>query len=125
MRTVAIVIGTRPEAIKCAPLINAMAASKHLKPLVISTGQHREMLDTTLAVFGITADIDLAVMKPRQSLTEVTQRILQGLPAALSQKSIDAVAVHGDTATTLAGALYAFQNRIPVIHIEAGLRSGD
>ncbi|CAD7381951.1 UDP-N-acetylglucosamine 2-epimerase (non-hydrolyzing) [Xanthomonas hortorum pv. vitians] len=125
MRTVAIVIGTRPEAIKCAPLISAMADSKYLKPLVVSTGQHREMLDTTLAVFGIKADIDLAVMQPRQTLTEVTQRILQGLPAALSQYSIDAVAVHGDTATTLAGALYAFQNRTPVIHIEAGLRSGN
>lgn len=125
MYTVAFVIGTRPEAIKCAPVINAMASSEYLRPLVVSTGQHREMLDTTLAVFGIKADIDLAVMQPRQSLTEVTYRILQGLPSALASHSISAIVVHGDTATTLAGSLYAFQNHIPVIHIEAGLRSGN
>lgn len=125
MRTVAVVIGTRPEAIKCALLIKAMGGSEYLRPLVVSTGQHREMLDVTLAVFGIKPDIDLDVMQPRQSLTEITHRILQGLIIAMPHYSVDAIIVHGDTATTLAGALYAFQNHIPVIHIEAGLRSGD
>ncbi|PHM73261.1 non-hydrolyzing UDP-N-acetylglucosamine 2-epimerase [Xenorhabdus kozodoii] len=125
MHIVAFIIGTRPEAIKCAPLILAMKKSNQMKPLVVSTGQHKEMLDVTLAVFGIKADIDLAVMRPRQTLTDVTQRILKSLFDVLNTSSIDAIIVHGDTATTLAGALYAFQQRIPVLHVEAGLRSGN
>lgn len=125
MHTVAVIMGTRPEVIKCAPLIHAMRECEHLKPIVVSTGQHREMLDEALSVFGIEADVDLAVMQPQQTLTEITQRILNGLPVALSGYDLDAVVVHGDTATTLAGALYAFQHGIPVIHVEAGLRSGN
>jgi UDP-N-acetylglucosamine 2-epimerase (non-hydrolysing) len=124
-KTVAVVIGTRPEAIKCAPVIRAMRDDPRFRLVVVSTGQHRQMLDETLQVFGITPDADLDIMQPRQSLSEVTYRIIQGLVELLPRLAPDAVMVHGDTATTLAGAIAGFQHQIPVIHIEAGLRSGN
>lgn len=124
-KTVAVIIGTRPEAIKCAPVIRALREDARFRPVVVSTGQHRQMLDETLQVFGITPDADLGIMQPRQTLSEVTYRIIQGLVELLPRLTPDAVMVHGDTATTLAGAIAGFQHQIPVIHIEAGLRSGN
>lgn len=125
MHKIAFVFGTRPEAIKCAPVIQRMKEDSRFTPIVVSTGQHREMLDTTLAEFEIAPDIDLGVMQPRQTLSQVTHRIIEALSARIDSLDADAVVVHGDTASTLAGALTAFQHRIPVIHIEAGLRSGN
>lgn len=125
MRRIAFIFGTRPEAIKCAPVINRLKSDGRFQPIVVSTGQHREMLDTTLDEFGITPDIDLNVMQPRQTLSQVTHRIIEALSARIDDLSADAVVVHGDTASTLAGALAAFQHGIPVIHLEAGLRSGN
>nr|ADK54879.1 UDP-N-acetylglucosamine 2-epimerase [uncultured soil bacterium] len=125
MRKVAVILGTRPEAIKCAPVIRALKDDPRLDPIVLSTGQHRQMLDETLAAFGITPDVDLSVMAERQTLSQVTHRALSGLAEHLSDSPVDAVMVHGDTATTLAGGLAGFHNQIPVVHIEAGLRSGN
>ena len=124
-KTVAVIIGTRPEAIKCASIIRALRDDPRFHPIVVSTGQHRQMLDETLQVFGITPDADLNIMAPRQSLSEVTYRIIQGLVELLPRLAPDAVMVHGDTATTLAGAIAGFQHQIPVVHVEAGLRSGN
>lgn len=124
MRSIAVVLGTRPEAIKFAPLIRALRDDSRFDPVVISTGQHRQMLDDTLNAFGLKADIDLGVMTPRQTLPQVTARSVKRLEERLSRLPAEAVLVHGDTATTLAGALSGFHHRIPVVHVEAGLRSG-
>lgn len=124
MRSVALVLGTRPEAIKFAPVIHALREDPRFEPVVISTGQHRQMLDDTLDAFGLTADVDLKVMAPRQTLSQVTYRSLRGLEDYFAAASTDAVLVHGDTATTLTGALAGFHQQIPVVHVEAGLRSG-
>lgn len=124
MQKVAFILGTRPEAIKCAPVINAMKLDSRFEVLLVSTGQHREMLDITLREFNLVPDIDLNVMQPRQTLSEVTHRILSALSGQIDNWRLDAAVVHGDTATTLAGALAAFQHKVPVIHLEAGLRSG-
>lgn len=125
MRTIAVVLGTRPEAIKLAPVIRALRADERFRPVVISTGQHRQMLDETLEAFELSPDVDLGIMAPRQTLTEVTHRALHGLEGQLARMEADAVIVHGDTATTVAGALAGFHNHLPVFHVEAGLRSGD
>ncbi|WP_031070643.1 non-hydrolyzing UDP-N-acetylglucosamine 2-epimerase [Streptomyces sp. NRRL S-118] len=124
MRSVAVVLGTRPEAIKFAPVIRALQDDPRFDPVVISTGQHRQMLDETLDAFGLKPDIDLEIMAPKQTLSQVTYRSLRGLEEHFSVLSTEAVLVHGDTATTLAGALSGFHHRIPVVHVEAGLRSG-
>ncbi|MCI3927772.1 non-hydrolyzing UDP-N-acetylglucosamine 2-epimerase [Streptomyces sp. AN091965] len=124
MRSVAVVLGTRPEAIKFAPVIRALKDDPRFAPTVISTGQHRQMLDETLDAFGLKPDIDLEIMAPRQTLSQVTSRSLQGLGEVFKDLQTEAVLVHGDTATTLAGALSGFHHQIPVIHVEAGLRSG-
>jgi len=121
---VAIVIGTRPEVIKMAPIVQAMNASATLAPWVISTGQHREMLDQSLAVFGIACDFDLGVMAPHQNLSELTARTLVGMRVELERIKPACVVVQGDTTTALAAALAGFYARIPVAHVEAGLRSG-
>lgn len=125
MRSVAVVLGTRPEAIKLAPVIQALQEDPRFDPVVISTGQHRQMLDDTLDAFGLKPDLDLEVMAPKQTLSQVTYRSLRGLGDYFRESSADAVLVHGDTATTLAAALSGFHHRIPVVHIEAGLRSGE
>lgn len=124
-KSVAIILGTRPEAVKCAPIIWALRADPRFELTVISTGQHREMLDDTLAEFDIVPDVKLAVMRDKQTLSQVTHRILEGLSHAGCMNGLDAVMVHGDTATTLAGALAGLHHEVPVVHIEAGLRSGD
>lgn len=124
MKKIAVALGTRPEAIKCAPVIRALQNDPRFDPVVVSTGQHRDMLDQTMSSFGLVADVELGVMTTRQTLTQVTYRALHGLTEWLSTASVDAVIVHGDTATTVAGALAGFHHRVPVVHLEAGLRSG-
>ncbi|NJL97495.1 MAG: UDP-N-acetylglucosamine 2-epimerase (non-hydrolyzing) [Synechococcaceae cyanobacterium SM2_3_2] len=122
---VVVILGTRPEAIKLAPVILALqqAAGIHLE--VALTGQHREMVDQVMALFGIQADVDLDIMQPHQSLTDITERSLRGLDDYLQGSQPDWVVVQGDTTTAFAAALAAFYHRIPVAHVEAGLRTHD
>lgn len=124
MKTVGVIFGTRPEAVKFAPIIHALNEDGRFHPVLISTGQHREMLDSTLAEFEIEPHIKLGIMRDGQSLSEVTHRILEGLGSGEHLHGLDALLVHGDTATTLAGALAGFHHQLPIIHVEAGLRSG-
>ncbi|MEB3606411.1 non-hydrolyzing UDP-N-acetylglucosamine 2-epimerase [Escherichia coli] len=119
------VFGTRPEAIKMAPLVHALAKAPFFEAKVCVTAQHREMLDQVLKLFSIVPDYDLNIMQPGQGLTEITCRILEGLKPILAEFKPDVVLVHGDTTTTLATSLAAFYQRIPVGHVEAGLRTGD
>lgn len=119
------VFGTRPEAIKMAPLVLALASDKRFDAKVCVTGQHREMLDQVLGLFAIQPAFDLNIMKPGQDLTDVTTAILQGMRAVFTQFKPDVLLVHGDTATTLATSLAAYYQQIPVGHVEAGLRTGN
>lgn len=124
MKTVMLVFGTRPEAIKMAPLVKAFqAASDSFRTLVCVTGQHREMLDQVLHIFDIQPDYDLNIMKQGQDLYDVTSRVLLGLREVLKEARPDIVLVHGDTTTSTAAALAAFYAQIPVGHVEAGLRT--
>lgn len=118
-----VVFGTRPEAIKMAPLVNALRASAALDVRVCVTAQHREMLDQVLRLFDISPDHDLDLMRPGQSLTELTCNILQGMDLVLASERPDWVLVHGDTSTTMASSLAAFYQKIAVAHVEAGLRT--
>lgn len=119
------VFGTRPEAIKMAPLVHALTADERFEVKVCVTGQHREMLDQVLELFEITPDYDLNLMKPGQGLTDITCGILKGLEPVLSDFKPDYVLVHGDTATTLSATLAAYYQQIKVGHVEAGLRTGN
>ncbi len=119
------VFGTRPEAIKMAPLALALAADERFEAKVCVTGQHREMLDQVLALFAIKPEFDLDIMKPRQDLTDVTSSILLGMKEVFREFKPDIVLVHGDTATTFAATLAAYYQQIPVAHVEAGLRTGN
>jgi UDP-N-acetylglucosamine 2-epimerase (non-hydrolysing) len=119
------VYGTRPEAVKMAPVISALARSPLFDTVVTVTGQHREMLDQMNDLFGIRPDVDLDVIQPRQSLVSLTSRLLDGLDRALAEHRPHAVLVQGDTTTSTTAALAAFYHRIPVVHLEAGLRSFD
>lgn len=119
------VFGTRPEAIKMAPLVKALATAQGMEARTCVTGQHRQMLDQVLALFDITPEYDLQVMQPRQTLAMVTSQILLGMQPVLEEFRPDLVLVHGDTATTFAATLAAFYEKIPVGHVEAGLRTGD
>lgn len=125
MKKILSVFGTRPEAIKMAPLVRALEADKRFESKVCVTGQHREMLDQVLDLFEIKCDFDLNIMKPGQSLSDVTAAILSGLKPVLEDFSPDVVLVHGDTATTFAASLVAYYQKIKVGHIEAGLRTGN
>lgn len=120
-----IVVGTRPEAIKMAPVIQELNNRGVFAVRVIATGQHTDMLTQALAFFGLRADIDLRIMKESQSLDHITSAVLQGAGRAFDEDRPDAVLVHGDTTTTMASALSAFYRKIPVGHVEAGLRSFD
>ncbi|WP_041421732.1 non-hydrolyzing UDP-N-acetylglucosamine 2-epimerase [Shewanella sediminis] len=122
---VMLVFGTRPEAIKMAPLVLAMKANPGIDVSVCVTAQHREMLDQVLELFDIVPDFDLDIMSPGQGLTEITSRILIGLKPIYEQVQPDLVLVHGDTSTTLSATLAAFYQQIPVGHVEAGLRTGN
>ena len=115
------VFGTRPEAIKMAPLVKALATAQGMEARTCVTGQHRQMLDQVLALFDITPEYDLQVMQPRQTLAMVTSQILLGMQPVLEEFRPDLVLVHGDTATTFAATLAAFYEKIPVGHVEAGL----
>ena len=119
------IFGTRPEAIKMAPLVRALASDERFECKVCVTAQHREMLDQVLDLFDIKPDFDLDIMKPGQSLYDVTTAILLGLKPILEMMKPDVVLVHGDTATTFAAALAAYYQQIPVGHVEAGLRTGN
>jgi UDP-N-acetylglucosamine 2-epimerase (non-hydrolysing) len=124
MKRVLIVFGTRPEAIKMAPVIKELHKyPDNFKTLVCVTAQHREMLDQVLDLFDIVPDYDLDIMKPGQDLFDITCNVLQGLKNVLKKEKPDIVLVHGDTTTTMAGALAAFYCRVPVGHVEAGLRT--
>lgn len=119
------VFGTRPEAIKMAPIIKKLAENKNIKSLVAVTAQHRQMLDQVLDLFEIEPDFDLDIMKPNQDLFDVTSRALLGLREVFKQSKPDVVLVHGDTTTCFAAGLAAFYLQIPVGHVEAGLRTGN
>jgi len=124
MKTVLLVFGTRPEAIKMAPLVKALQAQpEQFRTMVCVTAQHRQMLDQVLRIFDITPDYDLDIMKPNQDLYDVTCRVLLGIRDVLREAKPDIVLVHGDTTTSTAAALAAFYQQIPVGHIEAGLRT--
>lgn len=117
------VIGTRPEAIKMAPVVRALSSHPEIESKLCVTAQHRSMLDQVLALFRLTPDFDLDVMEPDQTLSRLTAKILSGIDGVLSTWSPDLVLVHGDTTTTLAAALGAFYRKVPVGHVEAGLRT--
>ena len=119
------VFGTRPEAIKMAPLVKELAARPEIESLCCVTAQHREMLDSVLEVFSITPDWDLNIMTPRQTLSTITSKCLTGMDEAIDALRPDMILVHGDTSTTFAGALSAFYHKVPVGHVEAGLRTYD
>lgn len=123
---VMVVFGTRPEAIKMAPLVLELKKHpQHIQTIVAVTAQHRQMLDQVLALFGIVPDYDLDIMSHGQTLFDITSRALTGLGEIMEQTVPDLVLVHGDTTTTFAGALAAFYKQIPVGHVEAGLRTGN
>jgi UDP-N-acetylglucosamine 2-epimerase (non-hydrolysing) len=125
MKKVLLVFGTRPEAIKMAPVYEALKATPNLVVRVAVTAQHREMLDQVLQLFAIIPDYDLNVMKPGQGLTEITAAVLAGLKPVLEEYAPDLLLVHGDTTTTLSASLAAYYQQIPVGHVEAGLRTGN
>lgn len=122
---VIIVFGTRPEAIKMAPVIRLLKVDQRFQPRICVTAQHRQMLDQVLRLFNIIPDIDLDIMMPNQDLFSITARVLEGLRAVLVQEKPDLVLVQGDTTTTFVTALAAFYLNIPVGHVEAGLRTGN
>jgi len=125
MKKVLLVFGTRPEAIKMAPVYEVLRATPGLDVRVAVTAQHREMLDQVLRLFGVKPDYDLNVMKPGQGLTEITAAVLAGLKPVLEEYGPDLLLVHGDTTTTLSASLAAYYQQIPVGHVEAGLRTGN
>lgn len=125
MKKIMFVFGTRPEAIKMAPLVKAMEKSSEFTPIVLVTAQHREMLDQVLELFNIVPDYDLNLMQANQTLTDITVGVLRGVERIVIKEKPDMVLVHGDTTTTFGGALAGFYQQVPVGHVEAGLRSGN
>jgi UDP-N-acetylglucosamine 2-epimerase (non-hydrolysing) len=125
MKKVLTVFGTRPEAIKMAPLVHQLAKSEQLISKVCVTAQHREMLDQVLSLFEIVPDFDLNIMKPGQDLFDVTVNILQGIKSVIAEFKPDVILVHGDTSTTFSTSLAAFYTQTKIGHVEAGLRTGD
>ena len=120
---VMVAYGTRPEAVKMAPVVQALSASDHLRPVVVVSGQHREMLDQVNELFGIVPDADLDIISPGQSLATITSRALLGFTDELTRRpETAALVVQGDTTTAAAAALAGFYQRVPVVHVEAGLR---
>lgn len=119
------VFGTRPEAIKMAPLVKELAACEDLESICCLTGQHREMLDSVMEIFHLQSDYDLNIMEQRQTLSTITTKTLLGMDGVIDEARPDMILVHGDTSTTFAGALSAFYHQIPVGHVEAGLRTWD
>jgi UDP-N-acetylglucosamine 2-epimerase (non-hydrolysing) len=124
-KRIMLVFGTRPEAIKMAPVVQRLGCVSWAEPVVVVTGQHRHILDQVLELFGIQVDYDLNIIQPAQTLTDVTVRALGGLVPVLAEVDPDLVVVQGDTTTSFAGALAGFYRQVPVVHLEAGLRTGD
>jgi len=124
-KKISIILGTRPEAIKLAPVVQVFQQSAKFESQVILTGQHREMVEQVMQLFHLKADYDLQIMQPQQSLNDITCRSLQGLEALFQKSKPDLVIVQGDTTTAFAAALAAFYQKIPVGHVEAGLRTDD
>jgi UDP-N-acetylglucosamine 2-epimerase (non-hydrolysing) len=122
---VMVVVGTRPEAIKMAPVVKALRRTRGVRPVVVVTAQHREMVDQMLRLFSIRPDHDLDVMSPRQTLSQTTSRVLRGMEGVIAEERPAIVLVQGDTTSTFAGALAAYYARVPVGHVEAGLRTGN
>ena len=125
MPSLALIVGTRPECIKLAPVVAELRRAGKVRPLLVSTGQHRELLDQALGSFGLKPDLDLGLMTPGQSLPELTSRVIAGMSAWLAEAKPSAIIVQGDTTTVLGSALAAFYAGIPVAHVEAGLRTDD
>ncbi len=123
MKKVMLVFGTRPEAIKMCPLVNELKSRDNIETIVCVTGQHRQMLDQVLEVFGVVPDYDLSIMKDKQTLFDITTNILNKIKVVLEEVKPDVVLVHGDTSTTFVTALACFYLQIPVGHVEAGLRT--
>ncbi len=123
MKTIMLVFGTRPEAIKMCPLVNELKTRENIKTVVCVTGQHRQMLDQVLTAFNVIPDYDLSIMKEKQTLFDITTNILNGIGKVLDEVNPDVVLVHGDTSTTFVTALACFYKQIPVGHVEAGLRT--
>ncbi len=123
MKTIMLVFGTRPEAIKMCPLVNELKKRENLKTVVCVTGQHRQMLDSVLDAFGVVPDYDLSIMKDKQTLFDITTNILNKIKDVLEEVKPDTVLVHGDTSTTFVTALACYYMSIPVGHVEAGLRT--
>ena len=123
MKTVMLVFGTRPEAIKMCPLVLELKKRENINTVVCVTGQHRQMLDAVLDTFGVVPDYDLSIMKDRQTLFDITTNILMGIKGVLEEVKPDVVLVHGDTSTTFVTALACFYMQIPIGHVEAGLRT--
>lgn len=124
-KKIMLVFGTRPEAIKMCPLVKELKTRKNIKTVVCVTGQHREMLQQVLDVFGVIPDYDLAIMKDKQTLFDVTTNILNKIKNVLEKEKPDVVLVHGDTSTTFVTSLACFYLQIKVGHVEAGLRTYD
>src|SRR3990172_7359859 len=123
MKRIGIILGTRPEAIKLIPVYKQLLLSKKIQPILISTGQHREMLNHTLSFFNIKPDYDMQLMLPGQSLPSLTARIIEKMDEVLNKQKLDFIIVQGDTTTAFAAALSAYYKKIPVVHVEAGLRT--
>src|SRR5262245_23324662 len=124
-KRVAVFIGTRPEAIKMAPVVAALRASAGLAPVVVNAGQHREMIQQVIDLFGIQIDASLDAMEPNQTLAGLTSRLVERCDRALAELAPDMVLVQGDTTTVLCAALASFYRRVPIGHVEAGLRTGN
>jgi UDP-N-acetylglucosamine 2-epimerase (non-hydrolysing) len=124
-RRILVVFGTRPEAIKMAPVVHELVNTESLDPIVCVTAQHRHMLDQVLETFGVRPQVDLDIMKPGQDLFDVTSSVLGGIRRVIAERHPDLTMVHGDTTTSFAAALASFYHRVPVAHVEAGLRTHD
>ena len=120
-----VVFGTRPEAIKMAPLVLELKRRDNIDCIVCTTGQHREMLDPIVKIFNLSIDYDLDIMEPRQTLSTITSKTLIGMEPVLKEAKPDMVLVHGDTSTAFTSALSAYYQKVPVGHVEAGLRTGN
>ena len=125
MKKIAVFMGTRPEGIKMAPVVKAIEAADGLEPIVVSTGQHKEMLQQVVDLFEINVDHDLEVMQPNQTLPSLTARLITRIDALLDKTNPDMALVQGDTTTVFTAALCCFYRGIPVGHVEAGLRTGN
>lgn len=124
-KKIAVIVGTRPEVIKMAPVVFALRKSDYLEPVLLSTGQHREMLDQALSAFDLVPDFDLGLMQPGQTLPGITSRAIEAVTQFIAEQRPAAILVQGDTSTVLAGAMASFFANVPVGHIEAGLRTGN